>query len=104
MVLAICGYGFGDSHIDLEIENALYQSEGRLTLAVFYEDKSDGALFSDEKICPKKLKAWMADPVLSDQVRLYANKGFYHGNIKVQSSNVSWWKFEILAKLLGGER
>ena len=35
MVLAICGYNFGDSHIDLEIENALYQSNGRLTIAAF---------------------------------------------------------------------
>lgn len=103
-VLAICGYSFGDSHIDLEIENALYQSEGRLTLAVFYEDRSEGDLFSDEATCPKKLKAWVANPELSDQIRLYTNKGFYHGDTAIQIQNVPWWKFEILARLLGGER
>ena len=45
MVLAICGYSFGDSHIDLEIENALLQSEGRLTIAAFVgADEPEGKL------------------------------------------------------------
>jgi len=36
---------------------------------------------------------------------VYANKGFLHGNKKSkQASNLPWWKFEILARLLGGER
>ena len=95
MVLAICGYSFGDSHIDLEIENALYQSEGRLTVAAFTE--TDGA--------EGKLKEWLADPLISEQIRVYANKGFFHGDKKVVlEDGTPWWKFEILSKLLGGER
>jgi len=95
MVLAICGYSFGDSHIDLEIENALFQSEGRLTVAAFVNtDEPEG-----------KLRIWLDDPTISDQVRVYANKGFYHGNQEFkQVSDLVWWKFEILARLLGGER
>jgi hypothetical protein len=95
MVLAICGYSFGDSHIDLEIENALYQSEGRLTIAAFVRsDEPEG-----------KLRNWLDDATVSDQIRVYANKGFFHGNQESRLTNeVPWWRFEILTRLLGGER
>jgi hypothetical protein len=95
MILAICGYSFGDSHVDLEIENALYQSEGRLTVAAFtVTNEPEG-----------KLKDWLADPLISEQIRVYANKGYFHGVKKlVVESDTPWWKFEVLSKLLGGER
>ncbi len=95
MVLAICGYSFGDSHVDLEIENALYQSEGRLTIAAFVNtDKPEG-----------KLEKWLAESTISEQIRVYANKGFFHGDKKVEcQKNIPWWKFEVLTRLLGGER
>jgi len=95
MVLAICGYNFGDSHIDLEIENALYRSEGRLTIAAFVgNDEPEG-----------KLKKWLNHPEISEQIRVYAKKGFFHGDKKLKlNDEVPWWKFEIIARLLGGER
>ena len=95
MVLAICGYSFGDSHIDLEIENALYQSNGRLTIAAFTEtDEPEG-----------KLKDWLTESAISEQIRVYANKGFFHGDKELRlDDEIPWWKFEILARLLGGER
>lgn len=95
MVLVICGYGFGDSHIDLEIENALYQSKGRLTVAVFIgTDEPEG-----------KLRNWLDDSIISEQIRVYANKGFFHGSKQSKNdAELPWWKFEILARLLGGER
>ncbi len=95
MVLAICGYSFGDSHINLEIENALYQSEGRLTVAAFVgTDEPEG-----------KLRNWLDDSTINEQIRVYANKGFFHGNKQsTKDSDLPWWKFEILARLLGGER
>lgn len=95
MVLAICGYSFGDSHVDLEIENALYQSAGRLTVAAFVStDEPTG-----------KLRDWLSDSAICDQIRVYANKGFFHGEKEAkQTIELPWWKFEILARLLGGER
>lgn len=95
MVLAICGYSFSDSHIDLEIENALHQSDGRLTIAAFVEtDEPEG-----------KLQEWLALPDISEQIRVYAKKGFFHGDKQIKlSDDIPWWKFEILARLLGGER
>ena len=95
MVLAICGYSFGDSHIDLEIENALYQSEGRLTVAAFINSNEPEG----------KLRNWLYDTTINEQIRVYANKGFFHGNKQSkQDSDLPWWKFEVLARLLGGER
>lgn len=95
MVLAICGYNFGDSHIDLEIENALYQSEGRLTLAAFVETNEP----------ERKLRKWLDNPAISEQIRVYANKGFFHGAKEFKrDEEIPWWKFEILARLLRGER
>ena len=95
MVLAICGYSFGDSHIDLEIENALYQSNGRLTIAAFVStNKPEG-----------KLLEWLNDPLVSEQIRVYANKGYFHGTEATEfDDDINWWKFEILTRLLGGER
>lgn len=95
MVLMICGYSGGDSHIDLEIENALYESEGRLTIATFVStDKPEG-----------KLGDWLKDDSVNEQVRVYANKGFFHANKEFKSKDeLPWWKFETLARLLGGER
>lgn len=95
LVLAICGYSYGDSHIDIEIENALYQSEGRLTIAAFVDtDEPTGIL-----------KEWLKQPAISDQIRVYANKGFFHGEKETKlDGDIPWWKFEILARLLGGER
>lgn len=95
MVLSICGYNFGDSHINLEIENALYQSEERLTVAAFVAtDKPEG-----------KLNKWLTDASISEQIRVYANKGFFHGDKTHElKKEIPWWKFEILARLLGGER
>lgn len=95
MVLAICGYSFGDSHINKEIEDALYNSEGRLTIAAFVNaDEPEGVLGD-----------WLSDRIISDQIRVYANKGFFHGDKPLKlDADISWWKFEILARLLGGER
>ena len=38
-VLTVCGYSFSDSHINIEIERALLESGGELTLVVFTFDE-----------------------------------------------------------------
>ena len=92
-VLGICGYSFGDSHINLEVENALVQSNGRLTVVVFVgTDEPEG-----------RLKGWLDNPDIADQMWVYTNKGYFHGSIKIKKDfDLSWWKFEVLTQLLGG--
>lgn len=94
-VLVICGYSFGDSHINIEIEQALKGSAGDLTVIAFtHEDSPVG-----------KLKEWHEDQSISDQVLIFANKGFFHGkNIRPSDRPLLWWKFENITTILEGGR
>ncbi len=94
-VLMVCGYSFGDSHINIEIERALRESGGELTMVVFTFDEEPTG----------ELKRLHADKDLTDQVRIYARKGFFHGSTVAKSVvELPWWKFENITRLLGGER
>jgi len=94
-VLAVCGYSFGDSHINLEIERALRESGGELTLVVFSADDAPVG----------ELKRLHENKALTEQVRVYAKNGFFHGTTQAKSTvDLPWWKFENLTRLLGGER
>jgi hypothetical protein len=94
-VLTVCGYSFGDSHINLEMDRALRQSDDRLTIVAFTsDDKPSGQLMK-----------WNQDPNVQNQVRIYAKKGFFHGTIAEESeAELPWWKFENVTRLLEGER
>ncbi len=94
-VLTICGYSFGDSHINIEIERAVRESGGELTVVVFTFDEEPTG----------DLKRLHEDKGISDQIRIYARKGFFHGPNAVRSTvDLPWSKFENIARLLGGER
>jgi hypothetical protein len=95
VVLTICGYAFNDSHINIEVDRALRESERRLTVIAFTsEDAPSG-----------QLQQWLEDPLVRDQVRIHTNKGFFHGSTIVSSERpLAWWKFEVLCQLLGGQR
>jgi hypothetical protein len=94
-VLTVCGYSFGDSHINIEIEQALRESDGELTVVVFtFDEEPFGAL---KKLCD--------DPQIHDQIRVYARRGFFHGVSNVRSDvDLPWCKFEVITSILGGER
>lgn len=94
-VLTICGYSFGDSHINTEIERALRESGGDLTVVVFtFDDEPTGYLERLHK-----------DNEISDQIRIHARKGFFHAaNVTKSAVNLPWSEFENITRLLGGER
>ncbi|MFI4916967.1 MAG: SIR2 family protein [Phycisphaerales bacterium JB060] len=95
VVLTICGYSFGDAHVNVELDRALRESDGRLTVIAFTNE--------DEPI--GLLKNWRDDMDLRDQVRIHANRGFFHGTVEQRSDvDLPWWRFEILTRLLRGER
>lgn len=94
-VLTVCGYSFGDSHINIEIERALRESGGELTVVVFTFDEEPTG----------DLKRLHEDKDISDQTRIYARKGFFHGATVAKSADdLPWSKFENITRLLGGER
>lgn len=94
-VLTVCGYSFGDTHINIEIEKALRESGGELTVVAFTFDEEPTG----------ELKRLHEDKEITEQVRIYARRGFFHGATAAKSANdLPWSKFENITRLLGGER
>jgi hypothetical protein len=94
-VLVICGYGFGDAHINSEVDRALRESAGDLTIVAFTSESEPTG----------QLKSWTEDEGVRDQVLVFANRGFFHGESTERSTtDLLWWKFENITRLLGGER
>ena len=94
-VLTVCGYSFADSHINIEINRALRESGGELTMAVFTFDEEPAG----------ELKRLHEDKGVTDQIRIYARRGFFHGTTVAKSPHdLPWCKFENVTRLLGGER
>ncbi len=95
VVLTICGYSFGDAHVNVELDRALRESDGRLTIIAFTNKNEPQG----------QLKDWHEDIDVRDQVRIHANRGFFHGAAEVRSDvDLPWWRFEILTRLLRGEQ
>jgi hypothetical protein len=91
-VLAICGYSFGDEHINEEIELALQQPENKTTILAFAESLN-----------PTLVK-WRTLPWAK---RLYAitGDGLFVGDegpffCSSDANKREWWKFEGVTRIL----
>jgi hypothetical protein len=94
-VLVVCGYSFGDAHVNIEIDRALRESAGDLTVIAF----------SSEERPMGKLKEWNETAGIRDQVLIFARRGYFHGDVaKASDHDLPWWKFENVVRLLEGER
>ena len=94
-MLVICGYSFGDTHINIEVDRALRESVGDLTVVAF----------TNENEPTGQLKTWNEDERVQDQVLIFSNRGFFHGQFSEKATtDLLWWKFENITRLLGGER
>ena len=94
-VLVICGYSFGDAHINIEIDRALRESTGDLTVVAFSNE--------DEPV--GQLKEWNETAEIRDQVLIFAKRGFFHGDTANRTDlDLPWWRFETVVRLLRGER
>jgi hypothetical protein len=95
LVLIVSGYSFGDSHINLELDRALHESAGQLAMLVF----------TSEEILSGQLLSWNTDPATRDQVLIFSRRGFFHGtNHFLSATDLPWWKFEHLTRLIRGDR
>lgn len=94
-VLAICGYSFGDSHINIELDRALRESARNLSMIVFSADDRPIGI----------LEKWRNDDSINNQIMIYCKGGFWHGSTaSLSEKNLPWWKFENITRLLRGER
>lgn len=98
-VLAICGYSFGDDHIDHEIEAAMSQPHCKTVLVAFAEEK----LVDGQFVLPSRLRAWLSDRSWRERVFVASSRGLYHGsllNLCGAETSKSWWTFEGLTNYL----
>ena len=91
-VLIICGYSFGDNHVNAEIYNALSQNKNKTTLLAFVEKNND-FLFS-----------LLRNDLLKKKVYIASQEGIYHGSELLFKPNgtkkLDWWKFAGLTDFI----
>jgi hypothetical protein len=94
-VLLVCGYSFGDEHINAEIEIAMSSSRNQLTVIAF-NDEPNGEL-------PQTLREWQSKP-WSQRLFVASPKGIYQGSIgpvfPIEEGKRDWWTFDGVATLL----
>ena len=95
-VLLICGYSFGDDHINAEIEIAMATPKSQLTIIAF-ADEPGGQM-------PKTLEDWRKNRAWRQQVFIASPKGLYQGSAGPQFPAASgprdWWTFAGATRLL----
>lgn len=94
-VLLVCGYSFGDDHINAEIELAMASGRSQLTIIAF-TDEPDNQL-------PAVLEEWLSQP-WAQQLYIASPKGLYRGKtgptFSVAQGSRDWWTFDGVANLL----
>lgn len=94
-VLLICGYSFGDDHINAEIEIAMSSGKNQLTIVAFADEPND-------KLSPI-LKKWLSEP-WGQQLFIASPKGIYQGStdrvFSIPDGKRDWWTVDGVANLL----
>jgi hypothetical protein len=94
-VLAVCGYSFGDEHINEEIEAAMSSPGNKTTMLIFYREGNQKA---------GCLSHWLAKD-WGKRIYLVTEKGVYTGdehpyNQPEPGSERDWWTFEGVTRML----
>ncbi|MEI2827654.1 MAG: SIR2 family protein [Dermatophilaceae bacterium] len=94
-VLSICGYSFGDEHINQEIEFSMTAPDSRTTMLVFYNE-SDGL-----STCLKnwRLSSWNKRLYVMTEKGLYVGDGGPFCSPQIGKEH-DWWTFAGLTRLL----
>jgi len=95
-VLGICGYSFGDEHINDEIELAMSRSENDTTVLAFVLEGESGL--------PQILEEWRSSD-WGKRLFIMTEKGLYVGDKgpmcqPEEGRELSWWTFSGLTALL----
>lgn len=94
-VLGVCGYSFGDDHINQEIEFALSAPNSKTTVLVFC---AEGA------VLPTTLETWRQSS-WGKRVYVMTQRGLYVGPVgplhgPTDGETLSWWTFKGLTNIL----
>jgi len=95
LVLAVCGYSFGDEHINEELELALSTPNNKTTILVFCREGNS---------LPSELQKWRVAP-WGKRIYILTQHGVYCGAegplCKRQDDEHDWWSFKGLIRFLG---
>lgn len=91
-VLAVCGYSFGDEHINQEIELALNRPENKTTVLAFSSSLSEKLIF------------WQSMP-WAKRLYIITASGLYVGSEgpyfpPASAKTLDWWTFSGITHLL----
>jgi hypothetical protein len=94
-LLGICGYSFGDTHVNQEIELGMSRADSRTTLIAFV---------SESRGLPQWLEGWRKQP-WGERVYILTQKGVYVGAGErafeaPPEAPHDWWTFAGVSKLL----
>lgn len=104
----VCGYSFGDEHINEEIDRALRQPGNSVTLIACCKQQTDkdGNLTADEGL-PMAVSKWLKSAnSWSNRVIVLGSDGYYHGNLDNQLDPSDrtrlrdWWTFSGITQFL----
>lgn len=99
IVLGICGYSFGDEHVNGEIEAAMSSPQSKAVIVTFSEEK----MANGKSELQGTLKSWLCDAPWRERIIVATNRGLYHGNLEnlcPPDEELEWWNVEGLTKYL----
>lgn len=95
LVFAVCGYSFGDEHINEELELALSLPVSKATLIAFCKESAQGL--------PKDLERWRQSR-WGERVYVLTQRGLYWGSQgplhQMDEGEHDWWTFQGTTRFL----
>lgn len=104
-VLIICGYSFGDEHVNEEIALALRRRGSQLTLLAFVKQMDGAPTSSADGLPDAVVKLLQSADQWKERIVVAGSRGVYHGSLanKYPASIGAphpWWSFDGVTKLL----
>ena len=105
-VLIICGYSFGDEHINEEIERALRQGTNTLTVLAFCFQWAEEGKLDENQGLPPTLANWLKNEgSWTKRILVAGRHGYYRGSLnnllpEAVKNPLSWWSFDGLTDFL----
>ncbi len=104
-LLAICGYSFGDEHINEEIKRALEHRGNQLNVLAFVKQPDDPVLPGEQGLPPTIVEWLKSESTWKDRLVIAGSRAVYHGDLTPKcavnaDSQHSWWTFNGVTNLL----